>query len=119
MVNDAAQTELLRWIPALPLLAALIHGLWLSLVRRPFSRSLVIALSCGSVIASFGLSCLALVQLIQRPEAERLVFDFCVEEIFTKPGQQDYQAEITQLRAKNPKAVFVFYPGGMGVQFVR
>jgi len=42
-----------------------------------------------------------------------------VEEIFTKPGQQDYQAEITQLRSKNPKAAFVFYPGGMGVQFVR
>ncbi|MGH8686283.1 MAG: ABC transporter substrate-binding protein [Burkholderiales bacterium] len=42
-----------------------------------------------------------------------------VEEIYTKPGQQDYQAEITQLRAKNPKAVFVFYPGGMGIQFVK
>ncbi|MDA1116507.1 MAG: ABC transporter substrate-binding protein [Proteobacteria bacterium] len=42
-----------------------------------------------------------------------------VEEIFTKPGQQDYQAEITQLRAKGPKAVFVFYPGGMGIQFVK
>ena len=42
-----------------------------------------------------------------------------VEEIYTTPGQQDYQAEITQLRAKNPKAAFVFYPGGMGVQFVR
>jgi branched-chain amino acid transport system substrate-binding protein len=42
-----------------------------------------------------------------------------VEEIFTTPGQQDYQAEITQLRAKGPKAAFVFYPGGMGVQFVR
>ena len=42
-----------------------------------------------------------------------------VEEIYTTPGQQDYQAEITQLRAKNPKATFVFYPGGMGVQFVR
>jgi branched-chain amino acid transport system substrate-binding protein len=42
-----------------------------------------------------------------------------VEEIFTKPGQQDYQAEITQLRAKNPKATFVFYPGGMGIQFVK
>jgi branched-chain amino acid transport system substrate-binding protein len=42
-----------------------------------------------------------------------------VEEIFTTPGQQDYQAEITQLRAKSPKAAFVFYPGGMGVQFVR
>jgi branched-chain amino acid transport system substrate-binding protein len=42
-----------------------------------------------------------------------------VDEIYTKLGQQDYQAEITQLRSKNPKAVFVFYPGGMGIQFVR
>ena len=42
-----------------------------------------------------------------------------VDEVYTKLGQQDYQAEITQLRSKNPKAVFVFYPGGMGVQFVR
>ncbi|HEX9182376.1 MAG TPA: ABC transporter substrate-binding protein, partial [Burkholderiales bacterium] len=42
-----------------------------------------------------------------------------VEEIYTKPGQPDYQAEITQLRSKNPKATFVFYPGGMGIQFVR
>ena len=42
-----------------------------------------------------------------------------VEEIYTKPGQQDYQAEITQLRSKNPKAVFAFYPGGMGIQFLR
>jgi branched-chain amino acid transport system substrate-binding protein len=42
-----------------------------------------------------------------------------VEEIYTKLGQQDYQAEITQLRSKNPKAVFVFLPGGMGIQFMR
>jgi len=42
-----------------------------------------------------------------------------VEEIYTKLGQQDYQAEITQLRSKNPKAIFAFYPGGMGVQFVK
>jgi len=42
-----------------------------------------------------------------------------VEEVYTKLGQQDYQAEITQLRAKNPKAVFAFYPGGMGIQFLR
>jgi branched-chain amino acid transport system substrate-binding protein len=42
-----------------------------------------------------------------------------VEEIYTKLGQQDYQAEITQLRARNPKAVFAFYPGGMGIQFLR
>jgi len=42
-----------------------------------------------------------------------------VEEVYTKLGQQDYQAEITQLRAKSPKAVFAFYPGGMGIQFLK
>jgi len=40
-------------------------------------------------------------------------------EVYTKLGQQDYQAEISQLRARNPKAVFVFLPGGMGIQFVK
>src|SRR5438270_6097995 len=42
-----------------------------------------------------------------------------VDEVYTKFQQQDYQAEISQLRSKNPKAVFAFYPGGMGIQFVK
>lgn len=42
-----------------------------------------------------------------------------VEELFTKMGQLDYQAEITALRARKPGAVFIFYPGGMGIQFIR
>ena len=42
-----------------------------------------------------------------------------VEEVFTKMGQLDYQAEITALRARKPGAVFIFYPGGMGIQFIR
>src|SRR4029079_13796367 len=42
-----------------------------------------------------------------------------VEELYTMCEQQDYQAEISQLRAKTPKAVFAFYPGGMGIQFVK
>ena len=42
-----------------------------------------------------------------------------VEETYTKLGQQDYQAEISQLRSKNPKAVFAFFPGGMGIQFLK
>jgi len=41
------------------------------------------------------------------------------DEVYTKLGQADYQAEISQLRAKSPKAVFVFYPGGMGIQFLK
>ena len=42
-----------------------------------------------------------------------------VDEVYTKLGQTDYQAELSNLRAKNPKAVFVFYPGGMGISFLR
>lgn len=42
-----------------------------------------------------------------------------VDEVYTRVGQPDYQAELSQLRAKNPKAVFVFYPGGMGIQFLK
>jgi branched-chain amino acid transport system substrate-binding protein len=42
-----------------------------------------------------------------------------VDEVYTKLGQTDYQAELSQLRSKNPKVVFVFYPGGMGIQFLK
>jgi len=40
-------------------------------------------------------------------------------EVYTKLGQRDYQAELSQLRAKKPKAVFVFLPGGMGINFLK
>jgi branched-chain amino acid transport system substrate-binding protein len=42
-----------------------------------------------------------------------------VAEVYTKLGQQDYKAEISQLAAAKPKAVFIFYPGSMGIQFLR
>jgi len=42
-----------------------------------------------------------------------------VDEVFTTVNQPDYQAELSALRAKNPKAVFAFYPGGMGITFLR
>lgn len=40
-------------------------------------------------------------------------------EIYTTQGQADYQAELSDLKAANPKAVYVFYPGGMGIQFFK
>lgn len=40
-------------------------------------------------------------------------------EVYTNLNQSDYQAELSQVRAANPKAVFAFYPGGLGVQFVK
>ena len=42
-----------------------------------------------------------------------------VEEIYTKLGQLDYAAEIAQMRAAKPDALFVFLPGGMGINFVK
>lgn len=40
-------------------------------------------------------------------------------EVYTTLNQPDYSAEIAQMQAANPDAMFVFYPGGMGVTFVR
>ena len=34
------------------------------------------------------------------------------------PGQLDFSAELSKARAANPDAVFVFYPGAAGVQFL-
>ncbi len=42
-----------------------------------------------------------------------------VDEVYTAFGQLDYAAEIAQLRSKKPDAVFFFYPGGMGINFVK
>ena len=40
-------------------------------------------------------------------------------EIFTQMGQLDYSAELAQIAAMRPDAVFAFMPGGMGVNLVR
>jgi len=42
-----------------------------------------------------------------------------VDEVYTPLNQQDFSVELTQLAANKPDAVFVFYPGGLGVNFVR
>ncbi|SFB38268.1 amino acid/amide ABC transporter substrate-binding protein, HAAT family [Collimonas sp. OK607] len=42
-----------------------------------------------------------------------------VDEVYTQVGQSDYSAEIAQLQASTPAAVFAFYPGGMGVNYIK
>ena len=56
MVGELTESQLLRWIPLLPLLAAAVHGVLLGVVRRSLPRGVVILLSCGAVILSFLLS---------------------------------------------------------------
>lgn len=42
-----------------------------------------------------------------------------VEEIYTKLGQLDYAAELAQARAARPDAMYIFLPGGMGINFIK
>ncbi len=42
-----------------------------------------------------------------------------IDEIYTPLNQPDFSAEIAQVATMKPDAVYVFYPGGLGVNFVR
>jgi branched-chain amino acid transport system substrate-binding protein len=42
-----------------------------------------------------------------------------VDEVYTQLGQLDYAAEIAAIQAAQPEAVYFFYPGGMGIAFLK
>jgi branched-chain amino acid transport system substrate-binding protein len=42
-----------------------------------------------------------------------------VGENYTKLGQLDYAAELADIRAAKPQVVYVFLPGGMGINFIK
>ncbi|MFA5521244.1 MAG: ABC transporter substrate-binding protein [Castellaniella sp.] len=41
------------------------------------------------------------------------------QEIYTRLGQIDYAAEIAQIRAAKPQALFIFLPAAMGINFIK
>jgi branched-chain amino acid transport system substrate-binding protein len=41
------------------------------------------------------------------------------DEVYPKLGQLDFSAELAQIRAAKPDAVFFFLPGGMGINFIK
>ena len=40
-------------------------------------------------------------------------------ENYTKLGQLDYAAELAEVRAAKPQALYIFLPGGMGINFIK
>ena len=42
-----------------------------------------------------------------------------VAETYTKLGQLDYAAELAEIRAAKPQALYIFLPGGMGINFIK
>jgi branched-chain amino acid transport system substrate-binding protein len=41
------------------------------------------------------------------------------DEVYTKLGQLDFAAELAQVRAAKPDALYIFLPGGMGINFIK
>ena len=50
---------------------------------------------------------------------KRLYKQPVADEIYTRVGQLDFAAELAQLRAAKPEAVYIFEPGGMGINFIK
>jgi branched-chain amino acid transport system substrate-binding protein len=42
-----------------------------------------------------------------------------VAEVYSKLNQLDYSAELAQVRAAHPDALYAFLPGGMGINFIK
>jgi NADH-quinone oxidoreductase subunit L len=88
-VTEATPNELIRWVPLLPLLGAVVHGVLLAFFRTQLSRTLTIALSCGSVVASFLLSLALVNDLTQLAPGARVMSD----SLFTWIGTASFTAE--------------------------
>jgi NADH-quinone oxidoreductase subunit L len=88
-VTEATPNELIRWVPLLPLLGAVVHGVLLAFFRTQLSRTLTIALSCGSVVASFLLSLALVNDLTQLAPGARVMTD----SLFTWIGTASFTGE--------------------------
>jgi NADH-quinone oxidoreductase subunit L len=112
-VSEHEQLVLLRWIPLLPLLGAVIHGLLLGLLRRPLSRGLVIALSCGAVGTSLLLSCWAFAELLSMESRSAMLLDTVYTWLGAGIGDATFSADLAfQFDALS--AVMCFVVTGVG-----
>ncbi len=93
MVEPSESYPLLRWIPLLPLLGAVVHGVMLGLLGRQMPRSFTIGISCGALVLAFLLSCVAFVSLLGQPAGARVLTD----ELYTWIGAGRFSAEAALL----------------------
>ncbi|MCP5060295.1 MAG: NADH-quinone oxidoreductase subunit L [bacterium] len=108
-MTGPAEYDLLHWIPALPLIAAVIHGLCLGLLRQPLPRIATIALSCGATGLTFVFSFVALLALTELPAGSRVL----QEGLFTWIGAGPFSAEVAFLL--DPlSAVMILIVSGVG-----
>jgi NADH-quinone oxidoreductase subunit L len=101
---------MLRWIPLLPLAAAVSSGLWLVFSRRQLPRGVVIGLGCGAPILSFAIGLQQVYRLaMELPRGQR----FFVDNLYTWISAGNFHAELAFLL--DPlSAVMVLVVTGVG-----
>ena len=92
MSEDA--NELLRWIPLLPLIAAVVSGVWLVFAPRGLPRSVIGALACGAPIASFLLSVRVVWELATGVEGPD---PYLLDHVYTWVSVHPFHAELSFL----------------------
>ncbi len=112
MVNGV-DSDLLHWIPLLPLAAAIYHGVMIGLVRRQTPQTVVAAVSCGAVILAFVVSFMALLDLLDQPETSRLLVDNVYTWIGAGIGTSAISAELA-FRLDPLSAVMILVVTGVG-----
>ncbi|MFP8881377.1 MAG: NADH-quinone oxidoreductase subunit L [Myxococcota bacterium] len=112
MVNGV-DSDLLHWIPLLPLAAAIYHGVMIGLVRRQTPQTVVAAISCGAVILAFVLSFASLLNLLDQPEGSRLLVDNVYTWIGAGIGNTAISAELA-FRLDPLSAVMILVVTGVG-----
>jgi NADH-quinone oxidoreductase subunit L len=113
VVSDENTWAMIRWIPLLPLLAAVFHGLAIGLVRRSTPRFAVIGISCGSVLLSFVIACTAFMKLIGMPDGGRVLVDRLYTWFGAGIGATRFTADLA-LRVDPLSAVMILVVTGVG-----
>jgi NADH-quinone oxidoreductase subunit L len=113
MVTGGTEFDLLRWIPLAPLLAAVLHGVLLVVVRRSISQWVTVAVSCGAMMASFVISSAAFARLVQLPDDSRLLVDHLYTWIGAGVGSQAFSSEMA-FQFDSLTAVMVLVVSGVG-----
>jgi NADH-quinone oxidoreductase subunit L len=88
VVENAA----LRWIVLLPLVAAVLSGVWLLYLRRELPRAAVIALACGAPIVAFAIALREVWNLALLPPGGPSGF---VDNVYTWIGAHPFHAELS------------------------
>ena len=95
MVDVGTESDLLRWIPLLPLLVAAYHGISIGVLRRPTVPRVAAIFSCAAVLLSFVLACIAFRDLLALPPDSRMLVDDIYTWIGAGIGSRALSAEVS------------------------